>query len=239
MSLALVALAAARGPARSAAAGQPVQVVVELRAAADQRAVERQIRAFAPDARVRWRYRLVLNGFSVVVPEGAVGRIERLAAVREVYPSVRFAPALERSVPAIKANAVWGPGLATSGQGMKIGIIDDGVDQTHPFFSPAGYAMPPGYPMGVATHTTAKVIVARVFPPASPKVPFPALPFHPTESSHGTHVGGIAAGNPNTQANDRRRPSDARRSRAARVHRELPRDDRPDDLRARPQRQLA
>ena len=31
---------------------------------------------------------------------------------------------------------------------MKIGIIDAGVDQAHPFFDPAGYAMPAGFPKG-------------------------------------------------------------------------------------------
>ena len=31
---------------------------------------------------------------------------------------------------------------------MKIGIIDDGVDQTHPYFSPRGYRMPRGFPKG-------------------------------------------------------------------------------------------
>jgi subtilisin family serine protease len=204
-------VAAARGPA--APAQNLMQVVVELdepvlakdgRAAAisrRQELIHDRIRAIAPAAEVRWRYRIVLNGFSVLVPAHSVSRIERLRGVRAVYPSVRFAPALERSVPAIKAPAVWGPGLATSGQGIKIGIIDDGIDQTHPFFSPAGYVMPPGFPKGAATHTTAKVIVARSFPPASPKPPFGRLPFHPSQSEHGTHVAGIAAGNPGTQAN--------------------------------------
>ena len=49
---------------------------------------------------------------------------------------------------------------------MKIGIIDDGVDQRHPYFSPAGYTMPPGFPKGQTAYTTAKVIVARAFVPA-------------------------------------------------------------------------
>ena len=31
---------------------------------------------------------------------------------------------------------------------MKIAIIDEGIDQTHPFFSPAGYTMPAGLPQG-------------------------------------------------------------------------------------------
>ena len=48
---------------------------------------------------------------------------------------------------------------------MKIGIIDDGLDQTHPFFSPAGFAYPAGFPKGQTAYTTPKVIVARAFPP--------------------------------------------------------------------------
>ena len=54
--------------------------------------------------------------------------------------------------------------LADGGAGIKIGIIDDGVDQTHPFFDPAGYAMPAGFPKGQTAYTTAKVIVATVVP---------------------------------------------------------------------------
>ena len=32
---------------------------------------------------------------------------------------------------------------------MKIGIVDDGIDASHPFFNPAGYTPPPGFPKGV------------------------------------------------------------------------------------------
>jgi subtilisin family serine protease len=154
-----------------------------------------------PTARIRWRYQVVLNALAVVVPERAVPRLEQLTGVREVYPSVRFGPTLDRSVLAIKAPALWGPGLATSGQGIKIGILDDGVDRTHPFFNPAGFVMPPGYPKGQSAYTTTKVIVARSFPPASPTPRYGNLPFDPEQSEHGTHVAGIAAGNDATQAN--------------------------------------
>jgi subtilisin family serine protease len=154
-----------------------------------------------PTAQIRWRYHVVLNALAVVVPERTVPRLEQLSGVREVYPSVRFGPTLDRSVVAIKAPALWGPGLATSGQGIKIGIIDDGVDRTHPFFNPTGYAMPPGFPKGQSSYTTAKVIVARSFPPVSPTPRYGNLPFDPEQSEHGTHVAGIAAGNDGTQAN--------------------------------------
>ena len=162
--------------------------------------MEQRILELVPDAQVRWRYRVVLNGVAVVVPERAVKRLEAMRGVREVYPSVRFGPTLERSVPAIKAPGVWGPGLETSGQGIKIGILDDGLDQTHPFFNQAGYPMPPGYPKGQPAFTTAKVIVARSFPPPSPKARYAELPFNPEQSEHGTHVAGIAAGNAGTKA---------------------------------------
>ena len=83
---------------------------------------------------------------------------------------------------------------------MKIGIIDDGVDQTHPFFDPAGYTMPPGFPRGVRAFTTAKVIVARAFTPAGATYGRSRLPFDDGASMHGTHVAGIAAGNAGTSA---------------------------------------
>jgi subtilisin family serine protease len=170
------------------------------RLAVQQGLVEERIEAAVPTAKVRWRYRVVLNAIAVLVPQSSVERLERIPGVRDVYPSARFGPSLDRSVPSIGAPAVWGPQLATSGHGIKIGIIDDGVDHRHPFFNPAGYVMPPGFPKGQASHTTAKVIVARVFQAPSPRPPNSNLAFDPNHSEHGTHVAGIAAGNANTQA---------------------------------------
>jgi subtilisin family serine protease len=171
------------------------------RVAAQQELAEKRIAAAVPGAKVRWRYRVVLNAIAVLVPRGSVERLERIPGVREVHPSARFDVSLDRSVPGIGAPTLWGPQLSTSGQGTKIGIIDDGVDHRHPFFDPSGYTMPPGFPKGQATHTTAKVIVARVFQAPSPHQPRSSnLPFDPENSEHGTHVAGIAAGNPNTQA---------------------------------------
>ena len=171
------------------------------RIAVQQESVEQRIRQLVPSARISWRYRVVLNAIAVVVPARAVTRLERLTGVREVHRAVRYRPTLDRSVAAINAPGLWGPALETSGQGTKIAILDDGVDQRHPFFDPAGFAMPPGYPKGQAAYTTAKVIVARAFQPPFPKPRYSNLPFDPEHSEHGTHVAGIAAGNPGTNAN--------------------------------------
>ena len=183
--------------------GPPVEVVVTLgppagRTAlvdAAQRSFEGRLAAAVPSARVRWRYRLVLDGLAVVVPAAEIDRVAALPGVTRVYRSVRYHERLDRSPSVIGAPELWGPGLATAGQGMKIGIIDDGLDQTHPFFDPAGFAMPPGFPKGNTAFTTAKVIVARAFPPATPAYANAARPFDPGNSFHATHVAGIAAGN--------------------------------------------
>ena len=172
--------------------------------AASQSSLQHRIEAAIPQAEVRWRYRVVANGLAVVVPRDQVGRLAAVSGVARVYPSVRYRPLLDRSPQQIGAPALWGPTLATAGQGMKIAIIDEGIDQTHPFFDPSGYAMPAGFPKGQAAYTTAKVIVARAFPPRGATWKHASKPFDPEFSSHGTHVAGIAAGNANTLAEGRR-----------------------------------
>jgi subtilisin family serine protease len=144
---------------------------------------------------------MTLNALAVLLPAGAVDRLEQIDGLEDVYPSTMYRPLLDRSPGAIGAPALWGPGLTTAGQGVKIAIIDDGIDQRHPFFDPTGYAMPPGFPKGNTAYTTAKVIVARAFPAPSPRPRYAALPFDPAESEHATHVAGIAAGNNGTTAN--------------------------------------
>ena len=219
--LALAAGAQARGPS---SAGEPVEVVVLLpapslaeatgpraraiaRIAAEQRRYARALEAAVPQASVRWRYRLVANGLAVVVPRRSVGSLRSLAPVRDVIEGVTYEASLDNSPQQIGAQQLWAPGLENAGQEMKIAIIDDGVDQRHRFFDPTGYTMPAGYPKGRKAYTTAKVIVARAFPPPGTTWKDAAKPFDPLNSEHGTHVAGIAAGNPDTLASEGRRVS--------------------------------
>jgi subtilisin family serine protease len=212
LAIAVIAL----GPARQFPAGSDekghTEVVVALAAPplarspqgadridAEQRAFRAALERDLPDARVRWSYRLVENGLAVALPSRQVPKLRALPGVRDVYASAEYGPQLDRSPGEIGAPAVWGPGLATAGQGIKIGIIDSGVDQSHVFFDPAAYTMPTGFPKGERAYTTAKVIAARVFPPPG-ATGSGTVPFARGDSSHGTHVAGIAAGNPNTQA---------------------------------------
>ncbi len=226
-ALALASGTPAAGTPAAGTPGRPVlhEVVVLLRAqplayaegpraaarariAAEQRRFVKALHDAVPASSVRWRYRLVANGLAVVVPGSAVPRLRSLPGVRDVVEGTTYSRAsTAASVAAARAAARWTPGLASTGEGMKIGIIDDGVDIRHPFFAPGGYTMPPGFPKGQKAYTTAKVIVARAFPPPGAASRSAGLPFDRAGSSHGTHVAGIAAGNAETLATGGRRVS--------------------------------
>jgi len=162
-----------------------------------QRALQARIQTRIPEARVRWRFGVVLNGFAVVVPRSELAKLSRVAGL-QVWPSIGYHTLLDMTPQIIGAPTIWGPTLATAGQGQKIAIVDDGIDQTHPFFAPTGYTYPAGFPKGQTAYTTPKVIVARAFAPATPAYANAKLPFDPDLSDHGIHVAGIAAGNNNT-----------------------------------------
>jgi subtilisin family serine protease len=165
--------------------------------AAQDRAAEKVVQTI-PGARIGWRYHLVADGFSVVLPKSQVPRLARVTGVAQVWPSVTY-HALDAQGPAeIGANQLWGPSLATAGQGVKIAILDDGVDANHKYFDPTGYSYPAGFPKGDKAYTTPKVIVARAFPPPNATWKNANLPFDPAQSFHATHVAGIAAGDHGT-----------------------------------------
>src|SRR6266540_3337015 len=89
-------------------------------------------------------------------------------------------------------NTVGGP--ANAGAGVKVGVIDTGIDISHPCFSDAGY--PVQTQLGDHNFTNNKVIVARVFNNQSPRFGYTPAPIQ----EHGTHVAGTVACNLDTPA---------------------------------------
>src|SRR5579885_2514100 len=169
--------------------------------AAQQNTVARTVQTTLPGATVRWRYHLVLDGFSVVLPRDEVSALSRVAGVAEVWPNLRYHALRTTDGPGqIGAPQLWGPQLQTAGQGMKIGIIDDGVYAQHPYFDPAGFHYPPGFPKGQVRYATPKVIVQRAFAPPGETWKYANTPFDPVNSFHATHVAGIAAGDHGAKA---------------------------------------
>jgi minor extracellular serine protease Vpr len=168
------------------------------RLSAQQRTAAAQLTKAIPEARVLEHYRVVLNGFTVNLPARKLPKLMRLGLAAQVYPNVRYSMLTNRSPGVIRA-ATFSSLKGFKGDGIKIGIVDDGIDPRSPFLQGDGYAYPAGFPLGGATWVNRKIIVARAFPgPNSGRQGREA--FVPQISFHGTHVAGIAAGNAGTFA---------------------------------------
>ncbi len=76
---------------------------------AAQAVAVRQLKAAVPRAEVTRHYRILLNGFAASVPAKSLPRVVRLSAAAHVYPSLRYALALDRS-PASRSRSA---GLST------------------------------------------------------------------------------------------------------------------------------
>ncbi len=93
-------------------------------------------------------------------------------------------------------------GAANAGAGIKIGIVDSGIDQNHAGFQDASLTPPAGFPKGDASFTNNKVIVARSYVALSndsdPQYSLPDDNSSRDHMGHGTAIAMIAAGVQNT-----------------------------------------
>src|SRR4051794_20235904 len=166
--------------------------------AREQARAAAELRTAIPDARVGRRFRVVLDGLTVTLSAQRLPRLVRLPFVSRVYSSLRYTEELNRSPSVIGADVLQRIASA-DGTGVKIAVVDDGIDQSNAFFDPHGFAYPAGFPRGGSKWTTPKVIVAKVFP--GPHAGAAGrLAVDPRSSFHGTHVAGIAAGDAGTTA---------------------------------------
>jgi subtilisin family serine protease len=158
------------------------------------------LRANAPSAKVTGEFDISLNAVAVQLNGTSLGTIASAPMVKKAQYEGLYHPldANDPDLALINALNAWAAvgGPANAGKGVKVGIVDTGIDQTHPCFDPAGYSAPAGFPKGDTHFTTAKVIVAKVFNNQSNR-------FHYTPEAvqeHGTHVAGTVACNLDTPA---------------------------------------
>lgn len=153
-----------------------------------------------------YRVQRVLNGFAVMADASALQKIRQMPDVARVLPmSDKFptsAPA-SNAVPFTNVPAVWqlpvGPGHA-DGTGIRIGIIDTGIDYIHADFGGSGaladYQANDTTAASTAFYPSAKVVggvdlAGDAYTGGNTPVP----DLNPMDcNGHGSHVAGIAAG---------------------------------------------
>jgi minor extracellular serine protease Vpr len=162
------------------------------------------LRANAPKAEITSEYDISLNAVAVQLNGTPRDTIAGAPMVQQVQHNALYHPNLSESYKIINATGAWtaAGGRSTAGAGIKIGDIDTGIDETHPFFDPTGFISPDGFPKCDAADSTThhqdenckyvspKVIVAKVFYNKAKQQGLDAQAIQ----DHGTHTAGDAAG---------------------------------------------
>ncbi len=185
---------------------------------AEQDLVLKSLTELSTDIKVIYRYRLVLNGFAIVAPVALEEKIGAIGGVSHLESAGLFSrPAIEITNKSILASAIQernsvkfiggeaAHARGVRGQGMRIGIIDSGIDYTHAMFGGVGteQAYKDIRPGETTTlFPSAKVVggldfVGTEYDSGSPDFNkrLPMIDPNPLdEGGHGTHVAGTVAG---------------------------------------------
>jgi minor extracellular serine protease Vpr len=168
---------------------------------------KRWLRANAPRAKVTHEYDVSLNAVAVELNGTPLATIAAAPMVQSAEYNALYYPNLSESHFIISADAAWtaAGGRGTAGAGVKIGIIDSGIDETHPFFNPDGFMFPDDggpwpkcdaldsdsrTPDQDCRYVSEKVIVAKVFYHKARQQGVDAQAIQ----DHGSHVAGDASG---------------------------------------------
>jgi minor extracellular serine protease Vpr len=161
----------------------------------------------AAEVQVVDEYSITLNALAVHLNGHSMNDLLNTPGASWLVPDYLYQVEMNRSPTLIGAPTLWNAvgGQSNAGAGVKIGIIDTGIDQTHPFLTDNTLPALAGFPkcdaidsaVGMAdtqcNFVSTKVIVAKVFETLT------NFDGHAAQE-HGTHVSGIAAGVANTCA---------------------------------------
>jgi subtilisin family serine protease len=185
---------------------QQVAVAADARRAAIKSEQEKVVaQLHARGHLVSGRFSHVVNALRIHIPPGAVKELRSLPGVKRIEAARPKERLLSRSVPFIGGPQVWGAGFGQAdGNGIRIGIIDTGIDYTHADFggsgSGAAYLVNNRTIIEPGTFPTAKVVggydfVGDDYDASTPGLDVPYPDLDPLDcNGHGTHVAGIAAG---------------------------------------------
>jgi minor extracellular serine protease Vpr len=161
----------------------------------------------------QWAY----NGIKVQIPRSKRSQLAKLSGVKAVHQAPVFERTHLNSVPLVNAPAAWNGAGGKTGSGVKIAILDTGIDYTHANFDGPGTAeafaaadasdtveASPALFGPLAPRIKGGIDLvgddynASADPPEKPEDPDPRIP-HPDPNpldcnGHGSHVAGSAGG---------------------------------------------
>ncbi len=125
-----------------------------------------------------------------------IAQLERSEKVLGIYPMVQRFPLLDAAPQLIGAPSFWAAlgEVENAGRGIKIGIIDSGIDQEHPMFNDNNLSAPTGFPLGDPDYTNSKVIVARTYVSSEYGLREQTNKTPEDETGHDSRVAAVAAG---------------------------------------------
>ncbi len=144
----------------------------------------------------------LLNGVFVTASDEQAARLRALPGVRGVVRMQRYRLRLNAAAELLNTSAAWTAvgGVSQAGKGIRIAVIDSGIDDTNPAFNDPSLTPPAGFPRARPEHlafTNNKIIAARVYLKPSTIDPRFSRPddYTPRDrSGHGTFIAMIAAG---------------------------------------------
>jgi subtilisin family serine protease len=156
-----------------------------------------RLRIEQQQARVLGSVDTVANALFVEIPDSEAALLAGLPGVKRIYPVRTMHMLLDRAVILHKVAEAWDQvGADRAGAGMKIAILDSGIDVAHPGFQDATLTAPASFPKtnldSDAANTSGKVIVARSYVSMLPNRD-PDLTAR-DRVGHGTALAMIAAG---------------------------------------------
>lgn len=192
-----------------AQSGQQLQVSQRINEIETQQAALRP-RLAALGAQEMYSYQVLANAIQVRVPAGQLEQLAALPGVLRIDPVGRYSVQNASSVPFIGAPAVWEPSAAgATGAGVKVGIIDTGIDYFHADLGGSGIitdyitgttGINPTVITDTAAFPSAKVVggydfVGDDYDAGDPANSTPQPDPDPVDcNGHGTHVSGTTAG---------------------------------------------
>lgn len=179
-----------------------------------QEKVQQEIRRFYPELEVGYRYSVLVNGFSCMLPESLIDDAEELPQVESVTEVQSCAVALMNNTPEYCGIPTYTETTGCTGEGQVIALIDTELDISHPMFAALDddkdVKLTREDVDNIVRNTGLSIDIDPEKAYISSKLPYVidyiSDPYegymdHIRHGYHGTHVAGIAAGNEVTDSN--------------------------------------